>query len=115
MIFVDTCILIDIAKGSIVLDSHKRYCINSVIEMEFIYGALNKNELKKIEKILNNFYLIELNQNIFDLSTTLMRKYSLSHDMTIYDAIIASTALVYDIPLWTHNKKDFRYLNIELI
>jgi len=115
MILADTCILIDIAKGSINLNNDQRYCINSIIEMEFIYGALNKNELKKIEKILNNFYLIELNQNIFDLSTTLMRKYSLSHDMTVYDAIIAATAMVYDLPLWTHNKKDFKYLDIELI
>ena len=26
------------------------------------------------------------------------------------DAIIAATCLIYDLPLWTHNKEDFRYL-----
>jgi predicted nucleic acid-binding protein len=36
--------------------------------------------------------------------------------MGIYDAIIAATCLVYDLPLWTYNKKDFRFINeLELI
>lgn len=26
-------------------------------------------------------------------------------------AFIAATCLVYDLPLWTHNKKDFQYID----
>jgi len=45
-----------------------------------------------------------------------MNSYTLSHDMGIYDAIIAATCLVYDLPLWTYNKKDFRFIEeLELI
>jgi predicted nucleic acid-binding protein len=36
--------------------------------------------------------------------------------MTIYDSIIAATCLIYDLPLWTYNKKDFKYIeNLVLI
>jgi len=30
--------------------------------------------------------------------------------MGIYDAIIAATFLVYDLPLWTYNQKDFKFI-----
>ena len=63
-----------------------------------------------VEKILSEFKLIDTDQDILDLSVELVNKYTLSHNMTIYDAIIAATCLIYDLPLWTHNKKDFRYL-----
>ena len=39
---------------------------------------------------------------------------NLSHDMTIYDGIIAATCMVYDLPLRTHNKKDFKFLDVIL-
>jgi hypothetical protein len=39
-----------------------------------------------------------------------MEKYTLSHGMSIYDSIIAAICLVYDLPLWTYNKKDFKYI-----
>jgi len=39
----------------------------------------------------------------------------LKYGMTVYDSIIAATCLVYDLPLWTHNKKDFKYIeNLKL-
>jgi len=36
---------------------------------------------------------------------------NIDHNMGIYDAIIAATCLSYDLPLWTHNKKDFRFID----
>ena len=36
-------------------------------------------------------------------------------DNGVYDAIIAATCMVYDLPLWTHNKKDFKFLDIKLV
>ena len=80
------------------------------MKLEFTAGALNKRELKKINKILAEFKSIDTDQDILDLSIKLVNGYALSHNMTIYDAIIAATCLIYDLPLWTYNKKDFRYL-----
>ncbi|CAA6804622.1 MAG: Unknown protein [uncultured Sulfurovum sp.] len=28
--------------------------------------------------------------------------------------VIVDTCMVYDLPLWTHNKKDFQFLDIAL-
>ncbi len=111
MIFVDSCILIDYSKGKIVIEDKSNLCISSIVEMEFKVGALNKREKIKIDKIVSEFLLIETNQDILDLSTKLIDKYSLSHNMAIYDSIIASTCLIYDLILWTYNKKDFKFIN----
>lgn len=116
MIFLDTCILIDYSKEKIEIDLAKDYCISSIVRLEFKVGALNKSELKKINRILSDIKLLDTDQSILDLSDILIEKYALSYGMGIYDAIIAATCLVYDLPLWTYNKKDFRFINeLELI
>ncbi|WP_223300921.1 PIN domain-containing protein [Oscillatoria nigro-viridis] len=40
----------------------------------------------------------------------LMAQYSLSHKLTIPDAMIAATALTHNISLYTLNLKDFRFI-----
>jgi predicted nucleic acid-binding protein len=117
MVFVDTCILIDHSKDKIDItdDEFKNYRINSIVELEFLAGALNKRELKKLNKILVKCEHLEIDQDILDLSVELINRYGLSHGMGVYDSIIAATCMVYDLPLWTHNKKDFKFLDIELL
>jgi len=116
MMIIDTSILIDYSKDELeILDDEFRDCfVNSVIELEFLVGALNKRELKKLNKILAKCKRLELDQDIMNLSVQLINKYGLSHGMGVYDSIIASTCMIYDLPLWTHNKKDFRFLDIDL-
>jgi len=116
MIFVDTCILIDYSRDKIDIDETQfdNFYINSIVQLEFLAGSLNKKELKKLNKILAKCQLLDLDQDIMNLSVQLINRYGLSHGMGIYDSIIASTCMIYDLPLWTHNKKDFRFLDIEL-
>ena len=117
MIFVDTSILIDYSKGTLSIDDidENEYYINSIVELEFLVGALHKRELQKLNRILKKFELVDVDQVVLDLSVKLVNEYALSHGMKIYDAIIAATCLIYDLPLWTHNKKDFRFLDIALV
>jgi len=117
MIVIDTCILIDYSKEKLFIDDNdfKNYYVNSIVQLEFLAGALNKRELKKLNKTLAKCQLLDIDQDIMNLSVELMNQYGLSHDMGVYDSIIASTCLIYDLPLWTHNKKDFRFLEIELV
>ncbi len=116
MKFLDTCILIDYSKGKIDLDFSEDYFISSIVKLEFKVGALNKKELKKINRILSKFYVLETNQIILNLAEELIEEYALSSNISIYDAIIAATCLTYDLPLWTHNKKDFKFIeNLKLI
>jgi len=111
----DTCVIIDAINGrSTVLnnlladDTH--LFINSIIEMELLQGGRDKKELQVIKKNLLSFRLLDLQQVIFDLATQLIRDYRLSHGLALPDAVIGATAIYYQIPLYTYNQKDFRFL-----
>ncbi len=117
----DTCVIIDTINGrSTVLnkllaeDTH--LFINSIIEMELLQGGRDKKELQVIKKNLLSFRLLDLQQVIFDSATQLIRDYGLSHGLALPDAVIGATAIYYQIPLYTYNQKDFRFLpEIQLI
>ena len=78
--------------------------------MELLQGAKDKRELRKIEKELSSFNRLAFNDEIACLATNLIKEYVLSHSLQIADSIIAATCLIYNIPLFTHNKKDFRFI-----
>ena len=49
------------------------------------------------------------------MAIDLIANFKLSHGLQIPDAIIGATAIVYDIPLYTYNIKDFKFMpNINL-
>ena len=70
MIFLDTCILIDYSKDKITIkdEDKQNYCFSSIVQLEFTAGALNKRELKKINRILSEFKSIDTDQDILDLA-----------------------------------------------
>ena len=116
MKFLDSCILIDYINGRLPIDEDKsNLYINSIVENELIIGARDKKDLATINKKISLFPLLDIDQDIMDLSTKLLNRYKLSHNMSIYDAIIASSCMIYDLPLWTYNKKDFKFLDIDLV
>jgi predicted nucleic acid-binding protein len=49
-------------------------------------------------------------ENISRLAVDLVKKYRLSHGLLIPDALIAASALSWDIPLATKNRRDFCYI-----
>jgi predicted nucleic acid-binding protein len=59
MIFLDTCLLIDYSKDKIDIDLSNDYCISSIVRLEFKVGALNKRELKKINRILSKVKILD--------------------------------------------------------
>ena len=84
--------------------------ISSVTAGELYFGALNKSELNTIRKKINSLVHIPITEPISDIFEDLMVEYSLSHKLSIPDAIIAATALYFDIELFTYNIKDFRFI-----
>ena len=116
IILVDTCILIDYTRRMPeVVDfieqiGKDNLCINSIIEMELLQGALNGKELEKIKKDLQQFLLLPIQQKIMKDATQLLSTYKLSHQAKIPDMIIAATARFYEIELRSYNLKDFRFV-----
>ena len=117
MVFADTCIIIDYINGKLEIPQNQKsqFYINSIVENEIIMGVKNKRDLATTNKKISDFPMLDIDQDIMDLSTKLLNSYKLSHNMGIYDAIIASTCMIYDLPLLTYNKKDFKFLDIELL
>lgn len=116
MIVLDTNILIEILKANkqtieIVQDFNEVLVISSISVMELYYGAINKAELKKLEKFVLNFKVEHLSEKISRQSITLVKTYAKSHNLDIPDSLIAATALVLEGKLFTYNVKDFRYID----
>lgn len=113
IVLVDACILIEILRGKSNLlknISDRDFAINSIVYMELIQGAKDKQEIAKLEKFLKNFELIQIDENISEKSMKLIKNYSKSHGLIIADAIIAATCLEKDIELLTLNMKDFKFI-----
>jgi tRNA(fMet)-specific endonuclease VapC len=116
MILCDTNILIEFYKGRPeVVDALEaigvsEIAVSIVTVGELYFGALDKQELKSLRENLSLLHRIPIDEEISEASLELLEKYSLSHKLSLPDALIAATALRHSIPLFTLNKKDFRYI-----
>ena len=117
LILCDTNILIELLKNnSMIIEKlnsigEDRISISMVTAGELIFGALNKADLRKINKLIELTNVFQVNEIISSISLDLLNKYTLSHHLSIPDAMIAATAIFYKIPLFTLNTKDFRYID----
>lgn len=116
IVLCDTNILIELSKNNHLISQELKtigsdnIAISAISAGEFIFGALNKNELMKIKKALNAIRLIHLDIDISQKAIDLLEKYALSHNLTVPDALIAATAMVHKFQLYTLNIKDFRFI-----
>ena len=85
--------------------------LSIITEYEIIAGAKDKVMQKRFEKFLGNYLIISLDQKISLLGISLFKKYKLSHGLDMPDSLIAATAIELDIPLFTYNQKDFRFIS----
>jgi predicted nucleic acid-binding protein len=114
-VLCDTCVLVDFVNGrseqiTELQANAIQLFINPVIELELLQGARNKAELLRLEKIVAMFYIVEMPAEVVDVARQLIKLYSLSHGLRLADALIAATALVYELDLLTDNVKDFRFI-----
>ncbi|MCU0327301.1 MAG: type II toxin-antitoxin system VapC family toxin [Spirosomaceae bacterium] len=114
MVLLDTNIIIEVYKNNrLIINEIERIgeeniCISVITAGELLYGALNRQELSFIRKNLKTITNIKIDGIICDKFIEIMDAYSLSHNLKIPDGLIAATALVYDIPIYTLNLKDFK-------
>jgi len=88
----------------------KHVLMPSITKMELFRGMENKNKMEWMLSRVKHFHVIHLSEEVSEKATDLIQQYSLSHGLTIPDALIAAMAIVYELPLFTYNVKDFRYL-----
>ena len=84
--------------------------IPSVTVMELLQGTRNKMESIQLRKKLRAYNIIHFNETTSKLSIELIEQFKLSHGLLIPDAIIAATAITYNLKLFTYNQKDFKFI-----
>jgi predicted nucleic acid-binding protein len=89
--------------------------IPSVSVMELYRGIENKRDLKEMENKMKLYNVIHYNEQVSEKAIELVHRFKLSHNLHIPDAIIGAMSVVYKLPLFTYNKKDFKFIpNITL-
>lgn len=84
--------------------------LSSITVMELYQGMGNKKELQEMKKKIKFYDVIELDVEISKRAIQLIDQFNLSHGLLIPDAIIAATAVVHRIELFTYNVKDFQFI-----
>jgi len=79
----------------------------SITIMELFQGVRNKTERTKLKKKIKSYNIIHNNDISSKIAIELIEKYNLSHGLLIPDAIIAATALTFNLTLFTYNQKRF--------
>ncbi len=114
---IDTDIIIYVGRGIAeavdclqVLELNSRLSISIVTQMELIVGCANKVELQTLERFLQQFEVIRIDQPISDKAVELLQLHRLSHGLLIADSLIAAKAIMWKPPFITKNKRDYRFI-----
>lgn len=108
---IDTTVIVDYLRGhkeaADYLNGLDVATVSIITTAEIFQGARDKNHLKKLERTLNNFDILSVSETISSLAVSLIKQYTLSHNLRIPDGLIAATALDHKSPLATTNIKHF--------
>lgn len=115
MILIDSDILIWILRNSreykekfqeAVSESNANIFITPIQYMEIISGVREKERIET-ELFMDSIEHIAIDINTGKLAGEYLRLYSKSHGVHIADALIAATAEINGLKLWTNNKKHY--------
>ncbi len=113
---VDTDVIIWYLRGNTraydLIESLDNFFISAVTYMELVQGMRNKNELNLFRKSLHNWgtEIIYITEEISAKAVFFIEEFYLSNSVEIADSLIASTAIVYGLPLITGNDKHYKPL-----
>ena len=111
-----TNIFIEIYKGNdLIIEAFEKIgqdnlAISDVTCAELLYGARNNRELNLIRKDIDKLIVLPISSPISNQAVRLVEQFSLSHNLNLPDALIASTSIFHDLELYTLNLKDFKFL-----
>jgi predicted nucleic acid-binding protein len=87
-------------------ESNPTVLISPVTVAEVWAGARPK-EQESISAFFHPLLLVPIDHEAGRLAGEFLRRFSKSHSLDIADALIAATAVLYQAPLWTRNRKHY--------
>ncbi|HUX19810.1 MAG TPA: type II toxin-antitoxin system VapC family toxin [Spirochaetia bacterium] len=106
MVLLDTNVFIYLANGTLAADvlGGEEIAFASITRIEALgFGQITVAEQNYLEELFEECEQLDLQEAVIRRAIKL-RQLS---KMTLGDAIIAATSLVYELELWTANTKDF--------
>ena len=122
-LFLDTDVVINILKKKsetiekfkVFIGSGAEFFISPIVIAEIYHGAKPK-EHKQIEQLFSFFKVLDVNADIGYCAGKYANEYSKAFNkISLEDYLIAGTAKVYNLQLWTYNKKHYPMKDIVLI
>jgi len=119
-ILIDTDVLIEYLRDNEkivrnfteVYKREKKLCFSPITRAEIVAG-LRKGEEGITAKLFGLMECLKIDDAIGQKAGEYMKSYRASHSTEIADALIAATACVADLSLWTLNKKHYPMKDIE--
>ncbi len=81
-----------------------------ITSIELVKGSQSKKELKSVIEFINSYKSLQINRKGINLSLELIKKYHLSNNLGLADAMIAASVVITDLQLFTFNVKDFDFI-----
>jgi len=91
--------------------SNENIIMPIVTALELCKGAGNKEELKEIQEFISFYTSLQLNNKGVELALELIKKYHLTYNLGLADALIAASVIIADLQLFTFNVKDFDFIS----
>lgn len=111
---IDTDILIDGARGLgearaflTALRSEGALRVSIISAMELIRGCRNTQELRQVQRMLNEVTMLPLSAAASETAYRLIEALFLSHGLAVPDALIAATAIEHSLAVYTRNARHF--------
>ena len=106
MILLDTNVFIYLTNGTLAAETlaGSELAFASITRIETLgFGQITSAEQSYLEELFDECDQLDLDEAVIQRAIRLRQQ----SKMTLGDAIIAATALVYDYELWTANTDDF--------
>jgi predicted nucleic acid-binding protein len=110
----DTNFMIHLNQGNKLVEPFLSYSfsVSFVTEIELLSAFnISKDKRKQLKELLDDCLVLDMNHNIKKKCIEIRNQYKFK----IPDAIIAATALVYDLPLITSDKEFEKIKDLNLI
>lgn len=120
-ILVDSDILIEVLRGRkpdvarLWADTVTRNqpLFYSPVTLAEIRHGMRRNEQESTERVFSSMISVPIEREIGARAGDYLRAFNASHAIELGDALIAATASIHQLELWTQNRKHFPMKDVE--
>jgi hypothetical protein len=112
---IDSDVLIDVLRGrdekivsewAALIDGNEPVFVSPVSVAE-IWASVRQNEPETVAALFGALPIVPIGSEIAEKAGQYLRQYRASHGIELGDALIAATASLHELVLWTRNRKHF--------